>query len=92
MSLIRKLINKFINSKWHIEIGQIIEKKICIYLQIAPLQQGFWPDPCRANSGCIAWPRTGWEPAGLTRDQIGSSRELAESTQDEVHCQKLTGN
>ena len=59
---------------------------------LAPLQQGFWPDPCRANSGCIAWPGTGWEPARLTRDQTGSSWELAESTQDEVHCQKLTGN
>ena len=46
---------------------------------LAPLQQGFWSDPCRANSGCIAWPGTGWEPAGLTRDQTGSSRELAES-------------
>ena len=27
--------------------------------QLAPLQKGFWPDHCRANSGCIAWPGTG---------------------------------
>ena len=60
--------------------------------QLAPLQKGFWPDPCRANSGCIAWPGTGWESSGLTCDRTGSSREPAESTQDEIHCQKLTGN
>ena len=53
--------------------------------QLAPLQKGFWPDPCRANSGCIAWSGTGWKSSGLTRDRTGSSREPAESTQDIVH-------
>ena len=38
--------------------------------QLAPLQKGFLPDPCWANSGCIAWPgklggnRPGWLVAG----------------------------